>query len=181
MKLRYTIPTLLLATLLAAVAVFYLTPPVRGIEIFVVDHDYTLKYNAWNAENIPLNSIELPDEPTLVDEDIISYSWVGHRMVLTANGVDKLPRTGEFSVGSRFFILAVNRTPCYAGSLETRLSSMGHACPTIITDYLPSRGGTEDFEIAIDAGYPDTGLTTTLNDLRFNERLRNWLDRTNRL
>ena len=167
---------------MAAITAFAFSPQRAGIQIFLVGHDYLEEFDAPYLTDIPLDSIELPDVANIEDSEILEYDWKDHTMILTSSGSDKLPRRGEFSVASPYFILAVNRKPCYVGSIETHLSSNSHKCPTILIDDLPARGGTARIEIEIDASYPQAIFTIPANeDLRYDERLKSWLDATNRL
>jgi hypothetical protein len=182
MRIRYTISFLLVATFAAAVTALVYTPPRPGVEMFLVDYDFLETFDAPYLTDIPLDLLELPESAMLEDAEILEYDWANHRMVLTASGTDKLPRRGEFSVASQYFILAVNREPCYVGSIETHMSSNGHKCPTILIDDLPARGGSAPIEITIDACYPHAVFTIpTDQDMRFDQRLKSWLDATTRL
>ena len=182
MRIRYTISFLMVATFVAAIVALMLTPPRPGIELFLIDYSSIEAFEVLRLAEIPLDSIQLPVTATLEDADVLGYDWEDHRLVLTAGGADKLPRRGEFSVASQYFVLAVNRKRCYVGSIETHYSSIGHECPTILIDDLPARGGTAPIEIAIDACYPLAVFTIPADqDLRFDQRLKTWLEKTGRI
>lgn len=148
-----------------------------GIAITSVDFDCL-----WNFEGrvteIPLRDLYDPSSVIIADSEVLTYNWSTHTFTVTAAASDRIPRI--FAVGTKYFILSVNGEPCYLGAIETRHYSDEHYMPTILVDELPRPGGDQPVSIHLDPCYTFGGSTVSV-DIRFNQRLKQYLADTNRL
>jgi hypothetical protein len=181
MRLRFSIAGLLCLTLVAALAAFCLSPEPAGIQVSLVDFDIIWQFDG-PPESMPLSNL-IDDSAVLIsDADILSYNWGEHSITISGAALDRLPRRGEFSVSSQYFLLSVNAEPCYLGSIETKRSSDSKRLPTILVDDLPARGGGDPATIPIIECYPAGMFAVPFSvDKRYNERLKRFLKKTGRL
>jgi hypothetical protein len=75
------------------------------------------------VEKMPLYSrIQIASEPLISIDDIVSYDWATHDIVLTAEAYDKLAQL-KVPMEGKSFIVCVNKTPVYWGAFWSLLSA----------------------------------------------------------
>ena len=110
-------------------------------EIYLVEND-----------NEDLNKIELHKTPLITDSDIIRYDWGKHEMILSNDGIKKIPNKKDTGVHGKSFVIVANGVRCYKGAFWTSLSSVSHPNPIInIGPYFDKR--PKDV-IKIERAYP---------------------------
>lgn len=151
----------------------------KGIEITSVNFDVLCEFDGPWSE-IPLRDLYDEEAVIISDSEIREYDWNSHTMAVATTGSDRIPRVGEFLVGSQYFLLSVNAEPCFLGAIETNHYSSEHFMPTILVDQLPRRGGAQPLNIRLDSCYvfADGG---TSDDKRPDSRLKRYLKDTRRL
>ena len=100
-----------------------------------------------------LNKIELQDAPLLTDEDIVSYNWRDHVLVLTDEGFGKLPTSEGVGVYGKPFIVVADGTRCYLGAFWTGFSSVIHPNPVIDVSFR-----AEEKIVTIQRAYPSANF-----------------------
>jgi len=88
------------------------------------------------AEKMPLYSgIEIASEPVITIDDILSYDWVTHDIVLTAEAYEKLAQLKVPMLG-KSFVVCINRVPVYWGAFWSLLSSALFEGPSSVCLFL---------------------------------------------
>jgi hypothetical protein len=78
-----------------------------------------------------LNKIELHKTPLITDADIIGYDWEKHEVILSNDGIKKMPNVKDTGVHGKSFVIVANGIRCYKGAFWTSVSSVSHSNPII--------------------------------------------------
>ena len=95
-------------------------PKSPTFEIYLVKND-----------NEDLNKIELQKTPLITDADIIIYDRDKHEMILSKDGIKKMPSGKDTGVHGKSFVIVANGIRCYKGAFWTSVSSVSHSNPII--------------------------------------------------
>jgi hypothetical protein len=115
-----TIINIAIFLLIGFCALSFGAPKRPAFEIYLVKND-----------NEDLNKIELQKTPLITDADIIIYDWNKHEMILTNDGIKKMPNEKDIDVRGKSFVIVANGIRCYKGAFWTSLSSVSHSNPII--------------------------------------------------
>lgn len=96
--------------------------------------------------------IPLADKPLISNEDIVSYDWETHEIVLTPQAFEKI-NAMQPPVNGTLFVACVDGGPVYTGAFWTMASSLSYDGAVIM---VPSFSSTEN-SIQITLGYPASG------------------------
>ena len=103
-------------------------------------------------DNEDLNKIELHKTPLITDSDIIRYDWGKHGMILSNDGIKKMPNEKDTGILGKSFVIVANGIRCYKGAFWTSLSSVSHSNPIINVG--PQIDKRPKNVIKIDRAYP---------------------------
>jgi len=67
----------------------------------------------------------------LTDADIIRYDWHKHEMILSSDGIKKMPNEKDTGFHGKSFVIVANGIRCYKGAFWTSISSVSHPNPII--------------------------------------------------
>jgi hypothetical protein len=129
-----------------------------------------------DKDNKNLQRIELADKPIITATDIEVYYWNEHRIVLTKNGLKKLPDSKEVGGYGKPFVVVVDGARCYRGAFWTSFSSVSHPNPVINAAPLHPR----KHSIVIEKAYPSDSFAKG-QDPRNDERIYNALRKLGKL
>ena len=123
-----------------------------------------------------LQKIELADKAILTAADIKEYYWRKHQIVLTENGLKKLPDSKEVRVSGKPFVVVVGGVRCYRGAFWTSFSSISHPNPVInVAPIHPKKDS-----IVIERAYPSDSFAEG-QDPRSDELIYNVLRKLGKL
>ncbi len=114
MKTTFLIIGFLLLIAGSSLSVSAATKP--SLEIYLVEK---------NNDN--LQQVIPTQKPLITADDIVTYDWDKHEVVLTDQGLKKLPSVNEIGVHGKKFIVIASGVKCYIGAFWTSLSSISHS------------------------------------------------------
>lgn len=116
-----------------------------------------------------LSHVELPDQPIVSVEDVISYNAQTHEVKLTQGAFSRISKL-DVPVTGKSFMVCINEEPIYWGAFWTPISSISFDGVTIWKPY----NTQEQSIIVLELGYPSSsfyGGDDPRNDARVLESL----------
>ena len=99
--------------------------------------------------SVTVSDVKLKGKPVLTDKDIESYRVRDHALVLTEEGVAKVPSAREVGVYGQSFVMIADGERCYLGAFWINISSVDHHNPVIEV-----RADEEGRTLKIERAYP---------------------------
>jgi hypothetical protein len=144
-KLSVTISCILLIIILSST--YTATTKSEGFAI------YLTRENIPPAKMETLTHIELPDQPIIKLENIITYNAQTHEMKLTPSAFERISKL-DVPVTGKSFMVCINKEPIYWGAFWTPFSSMSFDGVTICKPF----NTREQNILVLELGYPSSSF-----------------------
>ena len=141
------------------------------LDVFTLTPDVTDRVNSYFRS--PPGEIPLADYPIISEDDLLSYDWSTHTLLLRHSIWHKLP---EPAVHGAPFVVVADGAPLYVGAFWTSISSLSTPVPVIMWDRR-----RESTRLAIQRGYPSPKAAEGVADPRANSRLWKVLEELGKL
>jgi len=142
------------------------------LDVYTLTSDVTDRVNSYLYRSKP-SEIPLAEYPIISEDDLLSYDWNTHTLLLRHSIWYKLR---EPAVHGAPFVVVADGVPLYVGAFWTSISSFATPVPVIMWDQK-----RESTHLTIQRGYPSPEVAGEVADPRANDQLRKVLEELGKL